>query len=591
MDRGKESLVLEGTGEEVQALWQRGPSVIIVSLMVAFLGWLSLVASLGGRFQGLAIRLGYQLNTFVGLASRPFLLFLGFWFLFLAYQTWLKKAAAFYFLMGWLFIQSITLFLLYGRVIIPLLTLSLLPILWHFRREYFVRPDPNALRKLKIVAPVFLAAFFLLEGIDFWLLQINTGWHGNPLVLFRYILNSVLGNIPVSHAHGLGSFLCRYCTLFFCLGVLWCTSLLFRPHEDKAEVSEGDREKARVLVRRHGSDSIAYFNLRRDKRLYLLDDRAFLAYRCFGGTVLVTGDPVGEPGCVTEIMAHFRNHCFERGWRLACLGVGPRHLEDYSRLGLKGICYGEEAVVDLERFTLEGRKNKSLRHAVHKWEKAGARMEFMFNAGIPSHLRHELQRISSDWRGNRPETGFSMGLGRLLHSEDPDCLLALAYDRNENPIGFAYLVPIYPRLGYSLDVTRIDRKAPNGLNDFILAKTALFLRDRGYRVLSLHFAAFSTHYRPDREEQGSALVRSLCRLADHILPVMSLYEYDRKFQPGWQPRYLLLESYLDLPRAGLAALGAESFHHLAKRNKWGHIFVFRSPLRSRKTHHLRRLPP
>jgi len=329
-------------------------------------------------------------------------------------------------------------------------------------------------------------------------------------------------------------------------------------------VSEEEREKARELVRRYGSDSIAYFNLRRDKSLFFQDSQAFLAYRCFGGTILVTGDPVGQPGSITEIMANFRNHCFARGWRLACLGVGPRYLDEYSRLGLKGICYGEEAMVNLEGFTLEGRKNKSLRHAVRKWERAGARMEFMFNAGIPSHLRHELHLISSDWRGNNPETGFSMGLGRLLHSEDPDCLLAVAYDRNETPIGFAYLVPVYPNLGYSLDITRIARNVPNGLNDFIFAKTALFLKDRGYRILSLHFAAFSTHYRRDREERGSALLRKLCRLADRILPVMSLYEYDRKFQPGWHPRYLLFESYLDLPRIGMAAIGAESFHRLAR---------------------------
>jgi lysyl-tRNA synthetase class 2 len=39
--------------------------------------------------------------------------------------------------------------------------------------------------------------------------------------------------------------------------------------------------------------------------------------------------------------------------------------------------------------------------------------------------------------------------------------------------------------------------------------------------------------------------------------VESLYRFNAKFRPRWQPRYLLYESAATLPRTALAALWAE----------------------------------
>ena len=54
------------------------------------------------------------------------------------------------------------------------------------------------------------------------------------------------------------------------------------------------RQDARDLVHRHGTDTLAYFKLRRDQHyLFSADRRAFLGYRVEAGVLLVSGDPVG----------------------------------------------------------------------------------------------------------------------------------------------------------------------------------------------------------------------------------------------------------------------------------------------------------
>jgi lysyl-tRNA synthetase, class II len=552
---------------ETRELWTHAPIVILTTIYAALVGVLDVIRAIGLATSGLAFNIERRVNIPTSGLANVALLFLGCLMVFLSYQLWMKKRAAIYFLAGLLLFQCTSLIVWQRSFLAGATAFVLSLLLVHFRRDFTAKPDPASLRKLKVVAPILAVTFYGYGLLGLWLLHGRLGLEvGLRGLLGRPFLIVAADSYGIEFESWEVLFHFSLAVLFF-IGIVWMTAMLFRPHRSVSSHSEEEHHKARELMRRYGSDTIAYFNLRHDKSLFFLDDRIFLAYRCLGGTVLMSGDPVGPAELVPEITARFHNYCVERGWRMTGMGESGEYLDDYERAGLKSLCYGEEAVVHLDDFTLEGRKNKTLRHAVTKWEKTGTRMEFMYNAGIPSHLRHELGQISADWRGDNPETGFSMGLGRLMSSEDPDCLLAIAYNAADEPIGFAYLVPVYPKAGYSLDITRTSCDTSNGINEYIFTRTALFLKEQGYRFLSLHFAAFSQHYRKDRKEDGSQVVRVICRVVDRFLPVMSLYDFDRKFQPSWKSRYLVFESYADIPRLGITAVTIESFYKLLRRVK------------------------
>ena len=54
----------------------------------------------------------------------------------------------------------------------------------------------------------------------------------------------------------------------------------------------------------------------------------------------------------------------------------------------------------------------------------------------------------------------------------------------------------------------------------------------------------------------------LVRLGDRWFQIERLYRFNAKFEPHWQPRYLLFDRPLALPRVALAAMWAEG--HLPK---------------------------
>jgi lysyl-tRNA synthetase class 2 len=108
----------------------------------------------------------------------------------------------------------------------------------------------------------------------------------------------------------------------------------------------------------------------------------------------------------------------------------------------------------------------------------------------------------------------------------------------------------------SLSFMRRDRDTPNGLMEFLVAEAVELLRDRGVEELSLNFAAFGRLLeRPSGRVER--LLGRLVVLGSRYFQMESLYRFNAKFNPRWEPRYLVYERLLGLPRVGLAAMWAE----------------------------------
>jgi lysyl-tRNA synthetase class 2 len=103
---------------------------------------------------------------------------------------------------------------------------------------------------------------------------------------------------------------------------------------------------------------------------------------------------------------------------------------------------------------------------------------------------------------------------------------------------------------------RRDRETPNGLTEFLVARGIELLRARGIEEVSLNFAAFARFLHDPRGPVERALGR-LVSLANPFFQIESLYRFNAKFFPRWEPRYLVYEGPFALPRIGLAALWVE----------------------------------
>jgi lysyl-tRNA synthetase class 2 len=149
-----------------------------------------------------------------------------------------------------------------------------------------------------------------------------------------------------------------------------------------------------------------------------------------------------------------------------------------------------------------------------------------------------------------------MSLDELRREDHADSVVVLGRDADHRIRGFLHFAPSYGRAAVSLSLMRRDHGTPNGLTEFLVARSVELLRARGVDEVSLNFAAFARFIHEPRGLAERLLGRVLLA-ADAVFQIERLYRFNAKFFPRWEPRFLMLERLSALPRVGVAALWAE----------------------------------
>ena len=350
--------------------------------------------------------------------------------------------------------------------------------------------------------------------------------------------------------------------------------LFLRPALPEALLTPAQETRVRELLAKHGRrDSLGYFALRRDKAvLFSASGKACIAYRVVAGVMLASGDPVGDPEAWPGAIKEFCERADKYAWIPAVMGCSELGGEIWCReAGMDALELGDEAVVEVADFTLEGRAMRNVRQMVNKIERKGYVCETRRLRDIPESEVVAIRRLANDGRSTETERGFSMALGRFGDAADGDCVVVTA--RHEGEIRAVLNFVPWGTEGLSLDLMRRDRTADPGLNELMIV-AALREADRlAVTRISLNFAVFrSALERGERIGAGPVLRRwrALLVFLSRWFQIESLYRFNVKFRPIWEPRFVAFRQTRDLPRIALAALEAEAFLVLPSMLQRGH---------------------
>jgi lysyl-tRNA synthetase class 2 len=429
--------------------------------------------------------------------------------------------------------------------------------LWHARAAFWVRHDPGRLRGALGRAGAGLAAA-TATGVG--VVALAAPHALSPLPLHR-VPGVALGLLTLT-APGPG-FAEPFRWLPLGLGMLGmaavarAAALVLAPLRPARRSTARDRRRAAALVRHHGTDTLSAFKLRGDLlRRWSPDGRAMAAYRVQSGTLLLAGDPVGPadaiPGLLVDLVAYARAH----GLALGAVGASEGFAAVARDAGLRGVYLGDEALLETGAMPLEGKQRKTLRKAVRRVARNGFTAELRTAGSLDPGTLDALEAVSDCWRDGAPERGFSMAHDALVDELLPDALVLLARDGDGAVRGFLHFVPVFGRATVSLGFMRRDRETPNGLTEFMVVEAARLLGDAGVAEFSLNFSAYGRWLR-EPANAPERLLAGVLRIGDRWFQVERLLRFNQRFQPRWQPRYLLYERHAQLPRIALAAMQAE----------------------------------
>ncbi|UXU75920.1 MULTISPECIES: bifunctional lysylphosphatidylglycerol flippase/synthetase MprF [unclassified Paracoccus (in: a-proteobacteria)] len=278
-----------------------------------------------------------------------------------------------------------------------------------------------------------------------------------------------------------------------------------------------------------------------DKALIFSDDgRGFVMFGVAGRSWIAYGGPVGPADAAGEAAQAFTDAAWRAGARPVFYEVGAEHLPLMLELGMVLHKMGEEAVVDLADFSLNGPGRKRLRAAHARALRDGLTLDIVAPPHDPA-LILQLRSISDDWLQTRQtrEKGFSVGrfdaawLGRWP--------LALVR-QNGRIVAFANVLITDSRAMASIDLMRHLTTAPPPTMEFLFTELMLRLKAQGYRAFSLGMAPLSGLV-PERSrrlwDRFGALIY---RHGGNFYNFQGLRAFKDKFQPDWRPRYLAAPS-------------------------------------------------
>ncbi len=340
-----------------------------------------------------------------------------------------------------------------------------------------------------------------------------------------------------------------------CLAVIMGITRLLKPMPPGAYVTgPADRDRARAAISASRETS-AYLGLLGDKRfLFSESNRSFIMYAVEGKSWIAMGDPVGLEEDRKDLVWGFRELCDRHGGWPVFYEVAKDNLYFYVDLGLTTLKIGEEAKVVLAEFSLEGGGRKGLRYAHRRAQRDGAVFSVVPAQEIPA-LLPRLRVISNAWLAakNTREKRFSLGnFNDTYLREFPMALVT----REGNIIAFSNIWPGAGKEELSIDLMRHAPDSPEGIMEFLFVELMLWGKEQGYREFNLGMVPLAGLEDRALAPVWNRLGAQIFRHGEHFYNFQGLRQFKGKFDPLWEPKYLVFPRIFLLPRilANLASL-------------------------------------
>jgi phosphatidylglycerol lysyltransferase len=428
------------------------------------------------------------------------------------------------------------------------LALLAIAILIGTRKEYYIKTNPKT-RNVGLQTSLLTAAVTLIYGIaGFYFLDkkhFNLDfdlWQSMRYTLENYLLIGSSGLIPES---GFASKFLLSINISGFISIVFLIYTLVRSYVPSENVTDEELSLADNLLQSYGNSSLDYFKTSGDKMLFIAESKkAFISYRISGNFAVVLENPTSEnTDEMKKCIAEFDQYCYQSGLKSIFYRVPEESLEIYHQLHRKNLFLGQEGVVDLAVFKLEGGARKPMRNAINKVVDRGFKAT-IHEAPVKDGILQKIKSVSDEWlhEMKRSEIIFSQGMfcwealkqQTIITVENPE----------EKIIAFLNIIPDFAPGEGTYDLIRKTKDAPNGVMDFLLIELFKYLKAKGYSYVNLGFAPMSglDDARSFPEKSMKFAYEKIRSFAHY----KGLREYKEKFDPTWHNKYLIYQHDYDL---------------------------------------------
>jgi phosphatidylglycerol lysyltransferase len=416
------------------------------------------------------------------------------------------------------------------------------------RREYYIKHNRNV-RSMGIQTAIISIVSVMVYGIiGFYFLDkkhFNLDFQWIESIRYTFLNLILVGSNDILPADNFARHFLYSINISGCFSLSLLVFVLLRPFIIKIDTSVEESTDARDLVFQYGNSALDYFKTYPDKLFFFYPPgSAFIAYRISGNYAVVLENPVAkDPPSLDQCIASFEQYCKDNSLRIVYYRVDEAALSVYRKIHKKILLIGQEAVVDLNTFTLQGTSHKSLRNSVNKIREKGFCIS-IHKPPIKDGILQKIKSVSDEWLEStgRKEIVFSQGM--FIWEELKQRTIITVENPEEKVIAFLNIVPDYAMGEATYDLIRKTSDAPGGVLDFLLIELFEYLKTENFKSVNLGFSPLSGLDEPSGfpEKSMHFAYEKLKRFAHY----RGLREFKEKFNPVWYNKYLIYEDDFDL---------------------------------------------
>ena len=416
------------------------------------------------------------------------------------------------------------------------------------RKEYHIKTNPKLGTVGLQTAVLSIAAVMLYGIVGFYFFdkkhfQIDF----NLFQAIRYTLQNFF-LIGSSDLVPYDSFASDFIYLIKISGFVSITFLIYslvRPYVFRITHTEEEIAKAKALVKQYGNSTLDYFKTYSDKYLFLPPDiKAFISYRVSRNYAVALENPVAEnKEEMKKCIILFDKYCYENGLKEIYYRVPKENLSVFVELSKKYLFLGQEGIVDLNTFTLEGGEKKSIRNALNKITEHGYTTH-IYSPPLRDGLIQKLKAVSDEWLKLTGRSEIIFSQGRFVEKEIKGQPVITVENHEEKIIAFLNIIPDYVKNEGTYDLLRKTADSPNGIMDYILIELFKYFKANGIRYVNLGFAPMSGLKDPHNfTEKSMKFVYDKIRSFSQY---KGQRDYKEKFNPNWHDKFLIYSTDYDL---------------------------------------------
>ena len=333
-----------------------------------------------------------------------------------------------------------------------------------------------------------------------------------------------------------------YFALVFLATIIVFKLILAYMKKNKILLTRVDKDEFKTFMDKMGTSqsTSAGLSLLDDKYIYYYENdntekTVAFQYQIVNNKIIVMGEPFGKEEDIEKALASFIKECDKVSLNPIFYEVGEKFTLNLHDYGYDFMKFGENALIDLDKFSLAGRKKSTERNILNRFNRDGYRFEIL-EGPYDDKLLDTLHEISDKWLRGRNERGFSMGFFDKYYLSQSK--LGLVYDSNDELTAFTNLMPSGDDSIVTIDLMRYDTdKNVNSMMDYLFLNLFIYAKDKGAKYFNLGMAPLANVGVYKSAYLSERIAYFIYKHADAFYSFKGLRNYKNKYATDWQARY------------------------------------------------------